>query len=135
MASHSLGPSGLHKEVRIEAPMSHCSSPSTAASTAVSAVGEKEKVGQDKKKGIEWNPQKWKWPPFLAWVPGQLNYQGFKPVIRSSFAVWIVFPVFVLALTTVSRFYFYFVRLQKKLLDKRPFCISSSDSFNRPSTQ
>lgn len=35
----------------------------------------------------------------------------------------------------VSRFYFYFVRLQKKLQDKQPFCISSSDSFNRPSTQ
>jgi Putative ER transporter, 6TM, N-terminal len=99
----------VHKEVRIDAPMSDTSSPSTAVEAA-GRENEKVRPAKDKKKkGIEWNPQKWEWPSSLAWVPGQLNYQGFKPVIRSSIAVWIVSPMFVVWLTTlvVSAFILY----------------------------
>lgn len=71
-----------HKEVRIDVPSSDTND---TGSTAV----ESEK-GDKKRWTI--NPQTWKWPVYLSWVPGKLNWQGLKPVLRSAIASWIVFP-------------------------------------------
>jgi hypothetical protein len=69
-----------HKEVRIDAPSSKDSE-----STAIESEKTKKKKFKDKL-----NPQTWKWPAYLSWVPRQLNWQGLKPVIRCSIASWIV---------------------------------------------
>lgn len=69
-----------NREVRLDVPLKD---------DADAAAIESEKETR-KKSGIPWNPQKWEWPDFLSWVPGQLNWQGLKPVIRCSIASWIV---------------------------------------------
>ena len=74
-----------HKEVRIDVPASDTND---SESTAV----ESEKLGGKKRRTL--NPQTWKWPVYLKWVPEQLNWQGLKPVLRSAIASWIVFPCF-----------------------------------------
>jgi hypothetical protein len=97
MSSHQSGAAAppAHKKVRINGPPSHRSSV-IAAWTAIPGLvdGENETVEppkeKKKKKDFHLNPQKWNWPPFLSWVPGQLNSHGLKPVIRSSIASWIV---------------------------------------------
>jgi hypothetical protein len=66
-----------HKEVRLQLP-----------STRGSTIVESEK----RKASVKFNPQTWKWPDYLAWVPSKLNWQALKPVVRSSIASWIVSP-------------------------------------------
>lgn len=70
-----------HKEVRLDVPPSSTDSASTAVDSEKSSP---------KKCKLNFNPQTWKWPKYLSWVPGQLNWQGLKPVIRCSIASWIV---------------------------------------------
>jgi len=74
-------------------------SPTTTTNDSDSAAnGSAEKpngtANGKKKEQKDWktrlNPQKWNYPSFLSWVPAQLNWQGFKPVIRCSIATWIV---------------------------------------------
>jgi hypothetical protein len=72
----------VHKEVRIEAPPSHGSD-----TTVVDSEKSQEKKS---KSNVRLNPQTWKWPPYLSWIPGQLNWQGLKLVLRSAIAAWIV---------------------------------------------
>ena len=85
MSSQASGTAIHHnKEVRLDLPPSQDSE-----STAVPEPSEKS---HSKKPKFSWNPQKWKWPAILSWVPGQLNWQGLKPVIRCSIASWIVCP-------------------------------------------
>ena len=70
-----------HKELRLDVPSS-----TDSDSTAVNS----EKLSSNKKAKVNFNPQTWKWPKCLSWVPDQLNWQGLKPVIRCSIASWIV---------------------------------------------
>ena len=69
------------KEVRLDIPSSSTDADSTAINSEKSSP---------KKSKVNFNPQTWKWPKYLSWVPGQLNWQGLKPVIRCSIASWIV---------------------------------------------
>ena len=85
-----------HKEVRINAPPSDATAAEAASDRLVRAEKAEPSKDQKERKNSVLNPQKWNWPHFLSWVPGQLNYQGLKPVIRSSIASWIVnTPIFV----------------------------------------
>src|ERR1700724_1540391 len=70
-----------HKEVRVDVP-------SADANDSESTAVESEKSEKNRR---TINPQTWKWPVYLSWVPGQLNWQGLKPVLRSAIASWIVF--------------------------------------------
>jgi hypothetical protein len=83
-------------------------------STAIEAEKPKEKKAK-----VQLNPQKWNWPSYLAWVPGQLNWQGLKPVIRCSIASWIV-ALFRMSLI-YSHLYCCFVRRLRISLDKLLF--------------
>lgn len=84
MSSESSGTAfHPHKEVRLDVPPRN--------SSDSNAVESEKKTSHDKKKSkVTFNPQAWKWPAILSWVPEQLTWQGLKPVIRCSIASWIV---------------------------------------------
>lgn len=113
----------VHKEVRIDAPPSHGSS--TTAIDSEKSQGKKAKVGL--------NPQTWKWPPFLSWVPEQLNWQGLKPVLRSAIAAWIVDPERRALIFSHSSYCY--VHKLKTWRAKPPFSTWSSPSYNPLWTQ
>jgi len=112
-----------HKEVRLDVPSSHSDSDVTAV--------ESEKPAPRKRK-ISLNPRKWRWPSYLNWVPGQLNWQGLKPVIRASIASWIVCDTAIVSDSSHSCYCF--VLKLKISRDKRPSFILWSGSFNHQST-
>jgi len=72
------------KEVRIDLP-------STRSNESESTAVQSEKLEKPRR---TINPQTWRWPKYLSWIPEQLNWQGLKPVLRSAIASWIVFSWF-----------------------------------------
>src|SRR5271154_5850190 len=115
MSSLASGTAIHHnKEVRLDLPPSQDSE-----STAVPEPSEKP---HSKKPKFSWNPQKWKYPAILSWVPGQLNWQGLRPVIRSSVASWIVCPPAKKSWLMGSRFCCCFVPRRKRSREQLRSC-------------
>jgi hypothetical protein len=115
----------VHKEVRIDAPPSHGSD--------TTAVDSEKSQGKKSKAKVGLNPQTWKWPPYLSWVPEQLNWHGLKPVLRSAIAAWIVDLSMRVLMFSLSSYCY--VQKLKTWRAKPPFSTWLSPLYNRLSTR